>query len=340
MTDAATLLEGYDGLLLDLDGVVYVGAAAVPRAVLSLRSAAGAVEIAFVTNNASRPAAEVAEHLRELGLELTEDQVVTSAQVAARMVRRRCGEGARVIAVGGPGVSLALRAEGLVPVASADDRPDAVVQGYGPQVSWTDLAEATHAVRAGAWWVATNRDLTIPTARGVAPGNGTLVQAVRAAVDVEPTVAGKPEPVAFTESAAAVGTSRPLVVGDRIDTDIEGAVAAGMDSLLVLTGVHGLGDLVALTATSRPTHVAADLDGLHRPALRVVIEGDLARCGADAARLQLGTVEVDDVHDPVAAAWAALALLWAGLDAGTPAAIGERLRALLARRAAAPDDDR
>ena len=142
---APTLLSGYDALLLDLDGVVYVGAAAVPRAVPALTAAAAEVRLAYVTNNASRPAADVAAHLRELGLDVTDDQVVTSAQVAAAMVLREHGPGARVLPIGGPGVRIALEAAGLVAVDSADDEPHAVVQGYGPEVGWADLAEATYA---------------------------------------------------------------------------------------------------------------------------------------------------------------------------------------------------
>lgn len=334
MSDEASLLAGYDGLLLDLDGVVYVGPDAVPHAVDALRDADGQVQVGYVTNNASRPAAAVAAHLRELGLELGDDQVVTSAQVAAALVVRHAGRGARVLPVGGPGVPASLEAAGLVVVGSADDDPHAVVQGYGPQVSWTDLAEAVHAVRGGAWWVATNRDLTIPTSRGIAPGNGALVQVVRTAVDVDPVVAGKPEPVAFTESAAAIGSSSPLVVGDRIDTDIEGAVAAGMDSLLVLTGVHGLADLTGLTARSRPTYVAEDLRDMHRPALRAIVQDGVARCAQDEAVLRDGMVDTGALHDPLAAAWAGLALLWATADAGESVRSGPRLRELLARRPA------
>lgn len=328
---APTLLSGYDGLLLDLDGVVYVGPAAVPHAVASLTQASEHVSTGYVTNNASRPAAAVAEHLRGLGLDLQDDQVVTSAQVAAAIVRRRLGAGARVLAVGGPGVGVSLRAAGLDVVASADDGPQAVVQGYGPEVGWTDLAEVAHAVNAGAWWVATNRDLTIPTARGIAPGNGTLVAAVRAAVDVDPDVAGKPEPVAFTESARAIGSTHPLVVGDRIDTDIEGAVAAGADALLVLTGVHHLPDLVDLGPASRPTHVGHDLRALHAPPLLVEVGDDEATCGAERVRLAAGVVDpVGSAGDRLAAAWAGLRLVWATRDAGDDARPGEALAALLA----------
>jgi glycerol 3-phosphatase-2 len=328
---APTLLSGYDGLLLDLDGVVYVGPDPVPHAVASLREAAGRVSTGYVTNNASRPASAVAEHLRALGLELDDDQVVTSAQVAATIVRRRLGEGARVLAVGGPGVGESLRAVGLEVVTSAEDHPRAVVQGYGPDVAWTDLAEVAHAVNAGAWWVATNRDLTIPTSRGIAPGNGTLVRAVRAAVEVDPDVAGKPEPVAFTESARAIGARRPLVVGDRIDTDIEGAVAAGVDALLVLTGVHHLPDLVDLDARSRPTHVGHDLRALHVPALAVQVGDADATCAGELVRLVDGVVEADaTVGDRLAAAWAGLTLIWATRDAGGRARPGTALADLLA----------
>jgi glycerol 3-phosphatase-2 len=327
---APTLLSGYDGLLLDLDGVVYVGPDAVPHAVASLREAAGQVRTGYVTNNASRPAGVVAEHLRGLGLELDDDQVVTSAQVAAAIVRRRLGAGARVLGVGGPGVGESLRAAGLEVVTSADEHPQAVVQGYGPDVAWTHLAEVAHAVNAGAWWVATNRDLTIPTSRGIAPGNGTLVRAVRAAVDVDPDVAGKPEPVAFTESARAIGSERPLVVGDRIDTDIEGAVAAGADALLVLTGVHHLPDLVDLDASSRPTHVGHDLRALHVPALAVDVRDGEATCAGERVRLVDGLVDpVAAVGDRLAAAWAGLVLIWATRDGGEPARPGPALQDLL-----------
>ncbi len=334
---APSLLSAYDGLLLDLDGVVYVGPDAVPHAVASLREAADQVRTGYVTNNASRPAGVVAEHLRGLGLDLDDDQVVTSAQVAAAIVRRRLGEGARVLGVGGPGVGESLRAAGLEVVASADEHPQAVVQGYGPDVAWSDLAEVAHAVNAGAWWVATNRDLTIPTSRGIAPGNGTLVRAVRAAVDVDPDVAGKPEPVAFTESARAIGSERPLVVGDRIDTDIEGAVAAGADALLVLTGVHHLPDLVELETRSRPTHVGHDLRALHVAALTVEVGASEAVCAGERVRLGDGVVElVDAPGDRLAAAWAGLRLVWAARDAGGRARPGPALVDLLADPGPAP----
>src|SRR6185436_19331771 len=148
-------------------------------------------------------------------------------------------------------------------VETLADNPAAVVQGYGPDVGWRILAEAALSVRAGAIWVATNTDRTLPSPRGPLPGNGSLVAVLRTALDREPDlVVGKPEPALFTTAAASSGARRPLVVGDRLDTDIEGAVGAGMDSLLVLTGVSGPAELLAAPPERRPTYVSADLSGL------------------------------------------------------------------------------
>ena len=261
---AGTFLQRHDALLLDLDGVVYVGPDPVPHAVHSLRAArAAGLATAFVTNNAGRPAAVVAEHLRSFGLEVAPGDVVTSAQAGAREVRARVPAGSRVLAVGGPGVAQSLSDEGLVPVTSALEGVAAVMMGYGPDVSWRDLAEASYAVAGGAVFVATNLDLTIPQPRGTAPGNGTLVAAVTAATGVAPeVVAGKPFPPLIRASIARVGSARPLIVGDRLDTDIEAGNRTGVPSLLVLTGVHGVDELLVAAPLLRPTFVAADLRAL------------------------------------------------------------------------------
>ena len=265
MTDPG-IVDIYDALLLDLDGVVYRGKDAVPHAVTSLVSAvAHGVRAAYVTNNAARPPAEVASHLRELGLTVDLHDVVTSAQAGAREVASRVASGSVVLAVGGPGVAEALLARGLTVVTSALEQPVAVMMGYGPDVSWRDLAEAGYAIENGAIFVATNTDATIPTAQGIAPGNGTLVNAVVTATGVAPLVAGKPCTPLMRESIERVGANRPLVVGDRLDTDIEGAQAAGLDSLLVFTGVTRVVDLLAAPPHQRPTYVAADLRGLAAP---------------------------------------------------------------------------
>ena len=269
------LIEDFDGIVCDLDGVIYRGHEAVPYAVESLLSALSAgVPVVYATNNASRAPAEVAAHLDDLGLPGPGSRVVTSAQAGARYLAQRCPRGSGVLAVGGPGVSLALQESGLLPFSAqapsaqttpSDQRLVAVLQGYGAQVSWTDLAEAAYAVQAGALWVATNTDSTLPTDKGTAPGNGALVGAVRQAVNVDPVVVGKPNTPLYELSVSVLGTSigRTLAIGDRLDTDIMGATAAGMDSLFVFGGVHRWVDVVGAAQTARPRYVATDLRSLH-----------------------------------------------------------------------------
>lgn len=260
------LVDGYDAVLLDLDGVVYVGANAVPGAVATIAQLRGrGVAVAYLTNNASRPASVVAHHLRQLGVDLLDADVVTAAQAAARLVRDRVPAGARVLVVGGEGLVVALSELGLQPVESYDDRPAAVIQGFSPDVDWRRLHEGVRAVRAGLPWVASNLDRTIPTATGIGPGNGLLVDVIRQVTGREPLVAGKPERPLVDEAVRRTGARRPLLVGDRLDTDIAAAHRYGCDSLLVLTGVSSAADLIGLPAELRPTHVGADLTTLLGP---------------------------------------------------------------------------
>jgi HAD superfamily hydrolase (TIGR01450 family) len=263
---AVPLTARYDVALLDLDGVVYLGTAGVPGAAEALAAARGAgMRLAFVTNNASRTPEAVAEHLRELGVEAAEGEVVTSAQAACRVLADRLPAGARVLVVGGEGLHREAVARGFTVVASADDDPAAVVQGYGPDVGWRDLAEATVAVHRGAWWVACNLDATVPSPRGPLPGNGSLVGTVRVATGVQPLSTGKPDPAMHRESVERSAARCPVVVGDRLDTDIEGASRVGCDSLLVLTGVTTPADLLAAAPAHRPTYVSGGLEGLLEP---------------------------------------------------------------------------
>jgi len=266
VTPAGALVARYAAVVCDLDGVVYRGPTAVPHAVEVLGGLD--VPVLYATNNASRSPADVATHLRDLGLACTPDAVATSSQAGAWLLGDRLAAGSPVLAVGGAGVSAALAEAGLRPVLPADARHtpvEAVLQGYGPAVTATDLAEAAYAVEGGATWVATNTDGTLPTDRGVAPGNGSLVAAVERAVGHPPhLVAGKPAPPLYQLCAGRLElpVDRVLAVGDRLDTDIEGAVAAGMDSLLVLTGVDDLRACLAAPPQRRPTWVAPDLRAL------------------------------------------------------------------------------
>ncbi|HUJ08078.1 MAG TPA: HAD-IIA family hydrolase [Streptosporangiaceae bacterium] len=278
-----TPAERYDVALLDLDGVVYKGAAAVPGAVAALAQArAAGLRLAFVTNNASRSPSSVAEHLSALGVPASGADVVTSAQAAASLIAARFPAGSAVLVVGAIALRLALRERGLRPVSVAAERPVAVVQGYTPDLSYGLLTEAVLAVRAGALYIASNADPTLPTARGLQPGNGSLLQVVITATGVRPVVAGKPEPPLHAEAMARTGAARPLVVGDRLDTDIEGAVRGGADSLLVLTGVSTPLDAVLAPAGQRPTYLAAGLAGLLEPQPAVGQRGSAGREPASA----------------------------------------------------------
>jgi hypothetical protein len=177
-------------------------------------------------------------------------------------------------------------------------------------VGWTHLAEGCVAVRAGAWWVATNTDRTLPSPRGPLPGNGALVAALATAVDREPDlVVGKPAPALFEQAAKRRGAACPLVIGDRLDTDIEGANRASMPSLFVLTGVHRPVDLLAAPAHQRPTFVAADLGGLFEPADTVRVDGEKAGWHAsnEGGELVLRGAgpDLDALRVLCAAAWSA-----------------------------------
>lgn len=258
------LNSSYDAALLDLDGVVYLGGTPIPGAAAALIAAAEqGMKLAYVTNNASRTPHAIAAQLVAMGVPATATDIVTSAQAAAHLLADRLAAGAPVLVVGGAGLRQAVRARGLRVVTSAASRPLAVVQGYSPDIGYGLLAEAALAINAGAWYVLTNADPTLPTPRGAQPGNGSLAQVLIHATGCQPVVAGKPEPPLHAESVQRVGAKRPLVVGDRLDTDIEGAYRGGADSLLVLTGVTHPAELLLAPPQQRPSYVSADLAGLN-----------------------------------------------------------------------------
>jgi len=310
------LVARHDVALLDLDGVLYIGPDAVPGAPQAVAAAARAgLRPAFVTNNASRTPASVAAHLTELGIPSEESDVVTSAQAVATLVSQQVPAASAVLVVGGDGLRAALTERGLRPTATAEDAV-AVVQGFSPDVSWTLLAEGAYAVTAGLPWLASNLDATIPTPRGIAPGNGALVQVIAGATGRRPdAVAGKPEMPLHEESVRRTGARAPVVVGDRLDTDIEGANNAGVPSLLVLTGVAGPVDLVLAGNGLRPTYVSNDLgDGLLEPHPGVDEQDGIWSCGGwqvrrgtdGAGDLQVmgGGSPLDGLRAVSVAAWA------------------------------------
>jgi HAD superfamily hydrolase (TIGR01450 family) len=316
--DPGPLAGRYDLIQLDLDGVLYLIDRPIPVAVEVVgRLRAAARPMAFVTNNASRRAADVAGLLTGMGVEARPDEVLTSAGVTAVELADRLPAGSPVLVVGADALREEIRDAGLTPVTAADGKPLAVVQGYGPGVGWADLAEAAVAVRAGALWVATNADRTLPSPRGPLPGNGSLVAVLRTALGREPDlVVGKPAPALFAAAARRAGADRSLVVGDRLDTDIEGAVRAGMDSLLVLTGVSSAADLLLAGPQSRPRYVATDLAGLLENDSVIALDGsddDPVR-PAGGWRVTAGreNAELDGAGSPLEALRLLCGMAWSG----------------------------
>lgn len=228
-----TLNQSHDCLLLDLDGTVYRGRQPTDGAVEALASSG--IRALFVTNNASRTPAEVAVDLRRLGL---------AAEIST---------------------------VGLTPVREFAASSAAVVQGHSTSTGWRQLCEAALAIRAGAVWMATNLDAAPSSERGLVPGNGSMVAALRTAVDRAPEVAGKPTSAILARALSPGTFESPLVIGDRLDTDVAAADAAGLPSMLVLAGATSARDAVHAGPEHRTTHIARDLRGLHDDAAEVAV---------------------------------------------------------------------
>lgn len=314
---AEPLHTAYDAGLLDLDGVLYRGADPVEHAADAVAAARSAgMRIAFVTNNASRHPAAVAAHLSDLGIPAEAGEVVTSGQAAARTVAAMVAPGAAVLVLGTEALAETVAAAGLTVVRriarAGAAGVSAVVQGLAPDTSMADLAEATVALRSGALWVVGNTDATLPSPRGMLPGNGAFVSLLAEMTGREPVVAGKPDPALHVESVRRVRSSNPLVVGDRLETDVLGAIRGGADSLLVLTGVCDLASLLAAPPGGRPTYLATDLRGLATEHPAVLVDQDRATCGTATATITDGQVRVDGAGDD--ALRAQVALTWARAD--------------------------
>ena len=286
--------------LLDLDGVVYRGADPVEHAAEGIdRAQTLGMRMAYTTNNASRFPHVVADQLRGFGLTLDDGQVITSAVVAARMLRRHLQEGARVLVIGSDHLRDQIRHNKMVPVGKAADKPEAVIQAWYPELSWQDLAQASFAIEGGARYFTTNKDQTLPREGGMAPGNGAMLQAVILATGKQPEdSAGKPESAMYDQARQLLAgdqkildIDRCLPVGDRLDTDIEAANRGGYDSMLVLTGVARTPAILTAPAKWRPTYLAEDLRGLTAPQPQPSKEADQTwHCGGQTAKVD------DDGH--------------------------------------------
>ncbi|GAB3386461.1 HAD-IIA family hydrolase [Humibacter soli] len=284
-----TPLDDVDVILADLDGVLYAGANAIPYSIDAMTAAQGnGIRVGCITNNASRTDTSVAEHLVKLGLQVEPTDVVTSPQAAMAVLAELVEPGSTVLVVGGDGLVVELEKAGFRVTRTTDDHPVAVVQGFAPEVGWLQLAEASFALAdENVHWVATNTDWTIPQARGVAPGNGTLVSAVHTAVGRLPVVAGKPERRIFDVAIERFDAKSPLVIGDRLDTDILGANRAGIPSALVLTGIDRAKQVLAAGKDERPTYVLSDLRELSEPYPEAKISRNRDRVDVRDAQVRL-----------------------------------------------------
>lgn len=327
-------LEGVTVVLADLDGVVYAGPGAIPHAVESLNAVQRNIRVGYITNNASRTAASVAGHLRDLGLHCAEEDVVSSPQAAMHLLAELVPSGSTILVVGGEGLTSELEKNGYVVTFSAQDNPAAVIQGFSPDLGWRQLAEASFALNArptadafggtasgaglteGIPWVATNMDWTIPVDRGVAPGNGTLVSAVHTAVGRLPVVAGKPELPIFEEAARRFGTANApetaLFIGDRLDTDVMGGNRAGMKTVLVLTGIDQAKQLLAAPVGSRPDYILGDLRELSEPypVVTTAKDGSVSVRGAKVKKVGMDIVIVSRGENKLDLLRAACQLIW------------------------------
>ena len=262
----AKVFNQFETVLFDLDGVIYEGENAIVDSVDSIASIRNSgIKVGYITNNSSRKPETIAQQLRDFGLELSEEEVISSAQAGVELLMTMIPAGSKVLVVGGEGLRSKVIEAGFELVSSSDDAPAAVIQGFAPEVGWKDLAEASYSIQRGAKWVATNQDWTIPREKGLAPGNGTLVSAVHTAVGQLPVVAGKPERAIFETAMREFKAESAIYVGDRLDTDVVGANKAGLGSGLVMTGVTTRKELLAAKADSRPTYILGTLKDLLSP---------------------------------------------------------------------------
>ena len=266
----SALVDDYDLVGFDLDGVIYLGSDAVPHApetVSQLRSRG--VRIGFITNNARRSPQEVADHLTSLGIEATAADIVTSAQATARIMSEALPPSAEVLVLGTQALAQELVHVGLTPVRTRSSATAAICVGFDPDLTWADLNEGCFAVQAGATWYACNNDRNRPTEDGLAIGMGAILAAMSEALPCQtPIMGGKPARPLLDETARRLGGRSLLFVGDRLDTDIEGANNSGWDSLFVLSGSHTMEDLAQAGPHQQPSFVGADIRALLEPGVR------------------------------------------------------------------------
>jgi glycerol 3-phosphatase-2 len=258
---AAVLADRYDALLIDLDGVVYRGDQVIPAAAQTLPEVRSrGARVLFLTNNSARTPGQVAEKLRGLGIAAEPEDVLTSAVATAAMLRREGAEGLTAFVIGERGIREALEQTGIELLDGEPQRADLVVVGWDRSVDYAKLRAASLLIGRGARLIATNADASYPAPDGLWPGAGAILAAITTATGAQPLIVGKPARPLFEAAAEATRATNPLMVGDRLDTDVGGAASMGWDSLLVLSGAARSEDL--LRSSVLPAYVAADLSAL------------------------------------------------------------------------------
>lgn len=255
--------DEFDGLLIDLDGVVWIGREPVPGSVEALRSLlAAGKEIVFVTNNPGKPAAEYARRLGEAGIEVSPELIVTAGEATAGIAAERAGAGSTAFVIGAPAFHETVAAAGLQLLEGEAGREAAAVLVSGHRgFDYEELLTATLALQRGAALFATSRDPTLPMPGGPWPGTGAVLAAVETASGARAEIGGKPEAHLFEMARERIGgAARVAMVGDRVSSDIEGGKRAGLKTVLVLSGATSREE--AVVATPSPDHVVEDLAAL------------------------------------------------------------------------------
>lgn len=259
------LADQFDGLLVDLDGVVWVGREMVPGAVETLGTLlADGKEIVFVTNNSVKQPAEYAARLRDAGVDTADDRVITGGAATARLAAERIGPGGTAFVIGAAGFKETVAAAGFELLdGDAAQSASAVIVSAHREFDYAELLTATRALQAGAALFGTSRDPTLPMPGGAWPGTGATLAAIETASGKRAETGGKPEPHLFDQASALIpNAGRVAIVGDRIASDIEGGRRAGLTTILVLTGACTRADADA--AMPPPDHVIDDLPALLR----------------------------------------------------------------------------
>lgn len=311
------LIDRYDCALFDLDGVVYLGPEAVvgaPEGIAELRRLGK--KIGFVTNNSGRSPETVMDQLNGMNVSCNLEDVATSGQASQGMLQKALQPGSKVLVCGAAALDDKVREAGFEVVKTYDECPDAVICGYNPKMRWELVDEAAIAVQNGVAWFASNPDPTRPTNRGIVPGAGGVLALISlCAPDKEPAIAGKPYRPLLDYTIERLGVRSPIFVGDRLDTDIEGAYNVGIDSFMVFTGTHGKRDVLYAEPHQRPTYIGADIRSMSQPARIAQIDEGRATCGEAIVQVADGKLVAEHIsagyEGQLDALWAGCQLAWA-----------------------------